>query len=488
MELHRFYFANAFDARYYGRPSANVDSCGVWVGCTWTCCDPLCQVLCRYGNGGCDRSARELCEERIGAALALSTILGLICAVLVVAGAELAASIYEMPALRPVLQWLALGFFISGLSSPSQGLLRRRLDFKYLSLVDIISYVVGYGFVGVYMAYRDFGVYALVGANLAQLLMQMVLLYGRTRHTLRIPIAVAPYREMLLFGGGYSFANFLTFMAANLDQLVIGKIFPAEVLGVYSRAKYLVSMPMYQLLVSLTQVLFPAYAGSQDDPKRLRHLFMNGMLIIGMLLLPPSIGMIAAANQIVAVLLGPQWESAVPILQICALFVPIDLMTSVGATMCSATGRLRAQIYIQLATLTLLGIGLLAQAGGTIQQVAMVVAIVYWIRFIIYIYIVKTVIHTRWIEHIRIHLVHAVASVWVYLCIDSLSWFIVDTSSIVMLFSQVIIGMLALFVFVVYGPFPHLRTAVLKLARAAKLEPNGHKATAWLLSKLGEKK
>jgi len=430
--------------------------------------------------------ARELDEQDTGAAFVLSTILGVFFSVLVVGSARFAASFYAMPELKMVLQWLALGFVISGFSTTAQGLLRRALNFKYLSLVDIVSYILGYGIVGVGMAMSGLGVYALVGAFLVQSVVQMIMVYARTRHTLRIPITVAPYRELMIFGSGYSLANFLTFLASNMDHLVIGKYFPPVTLGVYNRAKYLVSLPTYQMLVSLTQVLFPSYAGSQDDPERLRSLFMNGMLIIGLLLLPASIGMIAAANEIVAVLLGPQWGSAVPVLQICALFIPVDLMTSVGATMCSATGRLRAQVYIQLVTLTMLGLGLQAVSGGTIEQVAMVVALVYWLRFVIYMAVVKTIIHTRWIDHIHLHAGHVVASLWVYICIYGVTLILNSVPTIVLLPVQIFTGALALFIFVLYGPFSYLRAGVLRLVRAVMVNQNGRGTLVWIVNKLSE--
>lgn len=428
--------------------------------------------------------ARELDQQDIGAAFAIASGLGLVFSVIVVACAQFAASFYEMPELEPVLQWLAVGFVISGLSITAQGLLRRAVNFKYISLADIISYVIGYGAVGIGMAAAGFGVHALVGAFLAQSLIQMILLYARVRHTLRIPTTARPYRGLLAYGSGYSLANFLTFLASNLDHLVIGKFFPPVALGVYNRAKYLVSLPTYQMLISLTQVLFPSYAGSQDDPARLRSLFMNGMLIVGLLLLPASIGMVAAADEIVAVLLGPQWEAAVPVLQICAFFIPIDLMTSVGATMCSATGRLRVQVYIQLVTLAMLAGGLLAVAGSTIEQVAMVVAGVYWLRFIIYMAVVKSIIHTCWMDHIRLHAGHIVASGWVFACIYGVTAMLDSVPAFALLLVQVATGGIALLMFVLYGPFPYIRAGMLRLALAAKVGSDGQGVAGWFINRL----
>ena len=86
----------------------------------------------------------------------------------------------------------------------------------------------------------------------------------------------------------------------------------------------MVQLPIYQLLAPLPTVLFPSYAQCQNDIGRLRGLFLNSFLIVGVILFSVSIGLIPAANAAVKVLLGNQWLGSIQIMQVWCIFMPVD--------------------------------------------------------------------------------------------------------------------------------------------------------------------
>jgi O-antigen/teichoic acid export membrane protein len=65
---------------------------------------------------------------------------------------------------------LSAGFAIQGFSVVAAGLLRRRLDFRRLFFIDILSYLPGYGLVAVTFAIGGLGVWSLVWGSLVQTL------------------------------------------------------------------------------------------------------------------------------------------------------------------------------------------------------------------------------------------------------------------------------------------------------------------------------
>ena len=68
----------------------------------------------------------------------------------------------------------------------------------------------------------------------------------------------------------------------------------------------------------LQKVLFPAMAERQERLDRLRPVYLHGMEITSLLAITASVPMALCAPEIVAVLFGPQWDAAVPVLQILA--------------------------------------------------------------------------------------------------------------------------------------------------------------------------
>ena len=84
-------------------------------------------------------------------------------------GAPLIAQFFRMPALAPVVRWLALIFPIAGLATVPDSLLTRDLRFRLIANRDVLAYGFGYGVVGVVLALMGWGVWALVAAQLAQM-------------------------------------------------------------------------------------------------------------------------------------------------------------------------------------------------------------------------------------------------------------------------------------------------------------------------------
>lgn len=439
------------------------------------------------GMTGAVIQKQQLSESEIGAAFAISVLLGAVFCLGLIGGARPLADFYGNPDLVGIIRWLSSAFLIAGFSNTSVALLRRSLRFKYLSLSEALAYVLGYGVVGIGMALWGFGPYSLVGAFTAQSLALLVMAYARTRHTLVIPRHHHAYSALASYGSQYSIATFLSFLSANLDYMVIGKYFSPALLGAYNRGRYLVSLPTYQLLISVTQVLFPSYAAHQQDPAKLKTLYMNGMLLTGLILMPLGFGMIPAAPQIVAVLLGSQWSESILILQICAIFAPVEMMTSIAATLCSATNRLRNHVMVQLFTLLLL-VPLLVwiSKSGSIYHAAAAMALVYWVRFFIYTYVITGVLGTRWRDHLLLHLPHLAATLLVSGAIYGVTKILAPVGDFPMLLVQMGTGALVMVLFILYAPFPEVRRSVLQVVRRSGLVGRGRGVVGWLMTEMAK--
>ena len=99
-----------------------------------------------------------------------------------------AAAFFEEPRVAPVIQALAVVCLVQALCSTAGALLQRELDFKSVQLATLGAYALGYGVVGIPLAFLGYGVGALVMAFLTQTLAQAALLYARTRHPLGLAI------------------------------------------------------------------------------------------------------------------------------------------------------------------------------------------------------------------------------------------------------------------------------------------------------------
>lgn len=411
------------------------------------------QYFSDMGMGGAVVQKKDISDEDVGASYILSIGFGLLFCLLFFSCSTLISSFFRSEALVPVIKLMSLGFLIIGVNVTSQGLMKRNFKFKQLAIFELISYVVGYGCVGVVMAYNDFGVYSLVGAYLTQALFMAALCFVNQNNPLALPQQVGVYWQLLSFGSKYSVTNFLSFIAANMDYFILGRFFPNSSVGFYNRGKYVVSMPTYNLLISLTKVLFPSYSKYQDDIGALKELYKKSILSMGLVLLPISIGMIPASKQIISVLLGEQWTQSVIILQLCCLFVPIDFLTSIAATLCSSMNRLKTQMVIQSIVIILLLVGMLFAAKSvSVVYVCGVMAAVYWLRFVIYTSVVRRILGMGLRESISLHLPHLTSSLFVFGCIYIVTSSLSQLAVPLLLAIQIFTGALSLYLYLLICP------------------------------------
>lgn len=323
----------------------------------------------------------ELDDGDIGAALTVS--LGVSCffAALALVTAPLFEIFFEMAGLADVIKVLAINFIIGGFSVVSVGLLRRNTAFRALAIIDVASYVVGYGVVGLATAYQGMEVWALVAAFMTQNLLAAVLSYAAIRHTLRLKHTPAQRRHFFSYGGRYSLIGFLEFLTANLDAMVIGKLFGAGPSGYYNRALLLANLPVQHPANILTKALFPIMSSIGDQHDKQTISLQLSILLVGSYAFAVSAGIYVAAPDLVLVLLGDKWLEAIPIIKVLSWSVGPQFISHVAGVTLDSLNQLTVKLKIQFAMLLIL-IPLMAPAlfGGDAITIASAVVIMEWLR------------------------------------------------------------------------------------------------------------
>ena len=129
----------------------------------------LSTIVSNLGLGPAIVQRPELEQRHLDTAFTASLGLGIGLGAIVWLAAPLAAEFMRMPGMTPVLRALAWVVPINGLGTVAGSLLARDLEFSWLAIRDVITYALGYGLVGIGTALLGWGVWALVGVSLAQL-------------------------------------------------------------------------------------------------------------------------------------------------------------------------------------------------------------------------------------------------------------------------------------------------------------------------------
>jgi len=161
----------------------------------------------------------------------------------------------------------------------------------------------------------------------------LYLRYCPPRWSLRVDLA--RLRELLGFGAGQTVTQMTNVIAIYGDNVVVGRSLGPSELGFYSRAFDLVKFPALVFGTIVGHVLFSAFSRIQDDLPRLAANFRRVMFANALVLLPGSAALIVLAPEVIYILVGPSWGSAVLPFQILA--VTIMLRTNQRLAMLVAT-------------------------------------------------------------------------------------------------------------------------------------------------------
>lgn len=249
----------------------------------------------------------------------ISVIFGLLSGLILWLAAPLCALFLRNEATIPLIRFLSLTFPLRGLAIVAEALLERELKFRWLSSLQVISYAIGYGLVGVTLALLNFGVWSLVFAYTVQIVIRSIPPLIVQPHPKKFQLDKTTVQELTSLGGGFILTNFLQYWALKGDYLVISRGLGIEALGLYTKAYNLMNLPAANLGYALNRVLFASLAKLQDEPERLVRAYRRNLVIVSLMVFPLSLVMFVLSREIILVLLGNQWTEVIVPFQILAL-------------------------------------------------------------------------------------------------------------------------------------------------------------------------
>jgi len=254
---------------------------------------------------------------------------GVCIALLTMAIAPVIARFYGEPSLTNITIALACGFLVSGFSVQHQALLRRRMRFGILAASDVFAMTLA-GIVGITMAVEHMSYWAIVGNQLTLTISGAILAWVVCRWRPSWPKRSTRVREMLAFGGNITGFTVMNYFSRNTDDLLIGRFWGSQQLGLYAKAYQLLLFPLNQINLPIGGVAVPTLSRLVDEPERYRAAFARTLDKIVMITMPLVAFLMVTSDWLIAVVLGPQWTGAAKIfmcLAIAGFIQPIGYTT-----------------------------------------------------------------------------------------------------------------------------------------------------------------
>lgn len=278
---------------------------------------------------------REITHEQITALFWINVLVGFLIAGGVVALSFPIAIFYKDDRLLQITWAIAASFVFGGMTVQHYALLRRTMQFRSIALIQVGS-SVGSIVLAVVVAVLGGEYWALVVREVSRSAFQMIGAWVCMSWRPEMPRRGANVRRMLRFGGGMTLTNIVYYMTYSLDQIVVGRLFGAQALGLYRQGYNLVTAPAVQLGYPATLVGEPALARLRNRPESYRLYLGKLLAVLSFVSMPALFFVVVYADSLVMVALGSGWEEAADIFRILGLaFFMQPAMTMVGCVMIS---------------------------------------------------------------------------------------------------------------------------------------------------------
>ncbi|MER2183043.1 MAG: lipopolysaccharide biosynthesis protein, partial [Clostridia bacterium] len=237
----------------------------------------------------------------------------------------LVASFYHREELTQILRVLGLQIVISGVKNVYQAYVSRTMQFRKF-FFSTLGGTVGAAVIGITMAYRGYGVWALVAQQLFNMLTDTVILTITVKwHPKRI-FSFERLKGLLSYGWKLLLSALLDTLYNEARSLIIGRKYTSEDLAFYNRGELFPQVIAANVNTSIDSVLLPTMSREQDERDKVRAMTRRAIMTSTYIMAPLMIGIACIGTPLVRLILTEKWLPCVPYLQIfCAsmLFFPI---------------------------------------------------------------------------------------------------------------------------------------------------------------------
>jgi lipopolysaccharide exporter len=284
------------------------------------------------------------------------------------------ATFFVEPRVEPIIRWLSMASLLIATTAPASNLLRRKLDFKSINIIQLVSYSIAYLLIGIPSAYLGAGVWALVAAWLSQAFLALVFSYIRSPHPIKLLFWYEDAAKMTHVGFAVFGTNVSNWLLNNLDRLFLGRLLNAHEVGLYTGGYNLANTPNNLFLCALQPAFLAAGARIQEEPERLREVYLSVIGSIWILILPLFVIFSMVAPDLVAVIYGPAWLPSGIVLSILASAMPAYITWGMSTPVLWNTGHKQWESMLQLPILALAALAFFYFGSQGIIVVAIIAA------------------------------------------------------------------------------------------------------------------
>lgn len=305
----------------------------------------IAQGITDIGLGSAIVQRQNITDDHMSTVFFMNMGLSLVLTMALFFAAPLVASFYDQPELLLISKVLSIYFLLNGTTLVQKAKFSKELRVHIVTQSNVISAILS-GLIGVALAYNGFGVWALIVQTLLKAGIYSIIIWIRSKWRPSLIFKKTSLIELWSFGFNLFLSNMIYAFGSRLNVLVIGKMFSASVLGLFTRADSLNKFIIKYSSGSLSAISFPALSAIQDNSEKFKR---NALLMINLAAFA-AFGlcgvMYLIAEPLIIGLLTEKWRGAIPIFKILCLSVYVFPISAISLSTITAMGN--SSIHLKL--------------------------------------------------------------------------------------------------------------------------------------------
>ena len=251
---------------------------------------------------------------------------------------------YKTPLLNSVLRVQGIVLVINAFCIIQTNKLKKELQFKKTSIISLAAAAISVS-AAIWMAYSDFGVWALVYQQIIFSSVTLILLWIWSRWRPSLVFSMTSFKGLFSFGGFILLTSLVSTFCNNIQGLLIGRFFNPATMGHYTQAKKLEDLAVSTVSTTVDQVSYPVLSSVNNQREAMINATRKFSMVVAYVVFPLMILLVLIAEPVITLLYSNKWMASIPYFQIlCLAGIPQCLQ---GITMNSviAIGKSKQSFY-----------------------------------------------------------------------------------------------------------------------------------------------
>ena len=259
--------------------------------------------------------------------------------------APIFAKFYENDGLTPIIRVQSTIILISGVLNVQQAFVSKNMMFKKFFWSTLGGTLAG-AVVGIAMAFMGYGVWALVGQQITNMLLNSLILWGTIHWVPTLQFSLQRLKQLYSYGWKLLASTLIGTLYDDLRQLIIGKVYTSTDLAYYNKGMQFPNLIVTNVNSTINSVLFPVLSSKQDDLSKVRNMTRRSIQVSSFIMWPCMFGLMAVGEPLVELLLTEKWLPSVPYMYIFCFTRGMLPIQTANLNAIKAVGR--SDLYLKL--------------------------------------------------------------------------------------------------------------------------------------------